>query len=233
MIPNLKQRNLRGELMDDPNLDPHKHRQALNGLRRINRVTNAYHPVWREIRRCAHPERPLSLLDVGCGGGDTLSAIGNYAREANINIDLYGLDISPVAIESATARLAASNLQANYYQHNILEQPLPQKFDVVLCSLFLHHFNNDYAAQLLARMKSHTNQLLLISDLLRSTVGYLYAVIGTRLLSRSRIVHVDGPRSVEAAFTLKELGELLKNCELTDATIRRFWPERFVLKWSP
>ena len=54
---------------------------------------------------------------------------------------------------------------------------------------------------------------------------------GSRLLTRSPIVHVDGPLSVRAAFTVAEARQLAERAGLSGATIRRHWPQRFLLSW--
>jgi hypothetical protein len=60
----------------------------------------------------------------------------------------------------------------------------------------------------------------------------MLAYVGTRLLSASPIVHVDGPLSVAAAFTCVEAQELARRAGLEGATVARRWPFRFLLTWS-
>src|SRR5438093_515405 len=81
-----------------------------------------------------------------------------------------------------------------------LREPLPSEYDAVVSSLFLHHLTEEQAIELLRRMGT-AGQMVLVNDLVRSRTGYLLAWMGTRLLSRSEVVHFDGPRSVEGAFT--------------------------------
>jgi len=72
-----------------------------------------------------------------------------------------------------------------------------------------------------------------VDDLIRSRLGYALAWSGTRLLSRSWVVHTDGPLSVRAAFTPAELRRLAAEAGLTTAELVPFWPERQRLIWSP
>jgi hypothetical protein len=51
------------------------------------------------------------------------------------------------------------------------------------------------------------------------------------VLTTSAVVHVDGPRSVEAAFTLEEVRALADQAGLENATLARHWPYRFLLAW--
>jgi len=67
--------------------------------------------------------------------------------------------------------------------------------------------------------------------LVRTRFGYALAWAGGRLLTRSPIVHTDGPLSVRAAFTLDEFGTLAERAGLRGATFRRHWPQRFLFAW--
>ena len=81
-------------------------------------------------------------------------------------------------------------------------------------------------------MAAATLDQLLVHDLIRSRLDLLLTWIGTRLLSRSAIVHIDGPLSVGGAFQLDEVAHLATAAGLAGAQISRFWPERFLLSWS-
>jgi hypothetical protein len=72
---------------------------------------------------------------------------------------------------------------------------------------------------------------VVISDLVRSRIGLGLAVVGTALLSTSRVARVDGPLSVRAARTPAEYRALCGRAGLEDATIQRIWPERVLLRW--
>jgi hypothetical protein len=120
-----------------------------------------------------------------------------------------------------------------FVEANVLEHGAPVEADVVFCSLFLHHLDEAEAAALLRRMAEAATRLVLVSDLQRSAIGFLYAWVGCRLLSRSRIFHVDGQRSVESAFTADEAAALAKRAGLAGARITRAWPQRWLLEWRP
>ncbi len=102
---------------------------------------------------------------------------------------------------------------------------------MVMCSLFLHHLDEEQARGLLQRMRQAARYLVLVNDLRRSLFGYALAYLGTRILSASHIVHVDGPLSVQAAFTIPEVRQLAKSAGMTEATVSRRWPCRFLLTW--
>jgi hypothetical protein len=80
-------------------------------------------------------------------------------------------------------------------------------------------------------MGEASRSLVLVNDLIRSPLGYGLAWVGCRLLSRSPIVHFDGPVSVQGAFQLQEVQALAARAGLLGATLRRSWPERYLLSW--
>lgn len=230
----LEKRHREPELMDDPNLDPALHRQALKGLRRVHLISGTVSTLWKQIHRIARqtPNSTVRVLDVACGGGDLAVSLARKAAHSGYPVELSGCDISPAALEFAATTAASENVTVNFFQADAITAPLPTDYDIICCSLFLHHLDEDDAVKLLRSMKASARRMVLISDLVRSQFGYLLTWVGLRLLTRSRICHVDGPLSVRAAFTPEEMLALAAQAELHDATLTRHWPERFLLTWS-
>ena len=172
---------------------------------------------------------PLRMLDVACGGGGLALAL---ARRGGRRIEVEGCDISPVAVDCARRAAEARGLSARFFTCDALGEPLPTGYDVVTCSLFLHHLDDEDAVTLLRRMATAARRLVLVDDLNRGRAGYALAWAGCRLLSRSPIVHHDGPVSVAAAFTTGEALDLAARAGLAGATVSRHWPQRFLLAWE-
>ena len=229
----LSQRRLRAEVMDQPELDPAVHRDALRGLARINALTRSaacFAPALRQLA-LRRPGQRLRLLDVACGSGDSLRALGRLGRRLGLDLELHGCDLSPEAIALAGDLALAEGVEAHFFQADALGEPLPGVYQLVVCSLFLHHLSSGQAQTLLRHMAAATDDQLLLHDLLRTRLDLLLTWAGTRLLSRSPVVHVDGPLSVGGAFRLDEVAALAAAAGLEGAQLRRFWPERFLLSW--
>ncbi len=190
--------------------------------------------LWPALRRQAHcqGDRPLRVLDVASGGGDVALGLWRRAQRERLALEIVGLDMSVVAV--ARARSLAEEEQANveFRVGNVLDEPLPADFDAIVTSLFLHHLTWDQAVGLLAGMSHAARRLVVVSDLRRSTAGYLLAQATCRLVTRSPIVHVDGPRSVAGAFTLSEVRQMCVQADLTPIKLARSWPCRFLLSWE-
>ncbi len=229
----VKFRKLQPEIMDQPNLDVSRHRQALRGLGRINLWSRTAKILWRPLCQL-HAElgRPLRVLDLACGGGDVLARLADKAQHAGLPMELIGCDISQRAVEYASQRASSGSVKLSFFVCDVLQEPLPTGFDVIICSLFMHHLTDEQCASLMNRMADRAERLVLVSDLVRSPLGLVLAHVGTRLLSLSPVVHFDGPRSVEGAYTCQEISCLAKNAGLIGATIVEHWPQRFLLSWS-
>ncbi|QDT90054.1 hypothetical protein Pan161_16880 [Gimesia algae] len=221
--------------MDQPGLSEGEHSHALAGLGRINWWSRSDAIVWPVILELARRRtgKPLQILDIASGGGDVALSIAARAKRAGISVEVDGCDISPFAVKYATQQ--ASNRgqeQVRFFECDVLSESLDKQYDVVMCSLFLHHLDEEPAQQLLKIMSQSTRQLMLVNDLRRSRAGYGLAWTACRLLTRSSVVHTDGPLSVAGAFTVNEITELAGQAGLSGFQVTRHWPQRWLLKWS-
>ncbi len=174
----------------------------------------------------------MRILDVATGAGDLPIRLALRARQLGLAMQIEGCDLSPVAIDHARNSAARAGVQVHFKVQDALNGPIQDPYDVVMCSLFLHHLERDQARALLARMSDQAGRLVLVNDLMRSRVGFFLAYVGTRILSRSWVVHTDGPRSVEGAFTMPELRVLAEEAGLRGAEVATRWPCRMLLTWS-
>jgi len=227
---NLGKRNLQPEMMDDPNLPRDEHLLALRGLARLNRCSGVASVLYRRIRRLAmsRHNRSLTLLDIASGAGDVPLAWANWARKEGWNLQLTLLDNRSLAVEEQQRRAHESNLNVLSLQHDCLNTPLPSGFDVVTCSLFMHHLENHQAGQLLQSMQAASEGSVLVCDLERSVSNLAMASLASWLLSRSKVVHSDADLSVRAAFTMNEFEQLSREALGRPIQVKRIFPCRFL-----
>lgn len=230
----IRHRQLQPEWMDQPGLDSQLHHAALVGLKRVNALSLIHRTFWPSIRKLAkqQPTRELRLLDVACGGGDVAARLYQTARKNGVRLAVSGCDLSPTAIEFARDRAANSGVPIHLFRFDVLKDEWPTDYDIVVNSLFLHHLDTEDVTGVLARMAAATRHLVLVNDLVRCRQGYFLARFAARLLSRSPIVHSDGPISVKAAFTTTELEEMAACAGLDGAIVSRCWPSRMLLQWN-
>lgn len=232
-MPSLKQRHLQPEIMDQPGLDSGQHERALRGLARINFLSRSAGILWPSIHALAQIRKPhpLKILDLACGAGDVPIRLWLTAQRHQVSLDILGYDLSPVAVEHARQRAQKAGAAVQFAVRDVLNDPLEADFDVVTSSLFLHHLNEDQAVKVLSRMAGAARNLVLVNDLVRSAFGWWMAWVGTRLLTRSSVVHTDGPRSVEGAFSYAEARALALQAGMEGVTVEGRWPARYLLTW--
>jgi 2-polyprenyl-3-methyl-5-hydroxy-6-metoxy-1,4-benzoquinol methylase len=219
-----------GEIMDSPDIAPADHFQALAGLRRINKVSGVAEQIVRPILdlvRANHLHR-LSLLDVACGGGDVPIAVTQQLKLQGIEVDLTLLDRSGTALAQAADAAERTGIACNIVQHDAAAIASLKSVDVVTNSLFLHHLAEpEDVTNLLRSMRGLARRIVVISDLQRSVAGFVAAWLGCRLLSRSPVVHFDGPASVRAAWTVSELKNFAAQADIHECS-----PWRMLLVWK-
>lgn len=232
-VPDLSRRVIEAELMDDPSLDAAEHRRALNGLARLNRAGASAATLWRSIgpmlRTPGHAG--LSVLDVATGAGDVPISLALRARKAGLALSLTGCDISSTALAEAERRARQAGIDFATFQLDAVQQQIPGEYDVVMCSLFTHHLEEDEVVELLYRMKAAARKMVLVNDLHRSPSSYRVATAAAKVLGGCRVVRVDAEKSVRAAFTVEEFEALAERAGLAGAAVEATWLCRFLLTW--
>jgi 2-polyprenyl-3-methyl-5-hydroxy-6-metoxy-1,4-benzoquinol methylase len=233
LVRAFEQRLREPEVMDDPALDSPRHIAALRGLARINFFSASVRIVWKPIARLARElgTDRLRVLDIATGAGDIPVRLWRKAQRAKLALDIHGVDISERALEFARSRAEDCGAEVRFSKFDVLADEIPADYDVVMCSLFLHHLDDEQALSLLRNMRSAARHLVLVNDLRRGRTGYWLAHLATRLFSTCDVVHIDGPLSVKAAFTIDEVRALAESAGLTQPIIQRRWPCRFLLQW--
>ena len=229
----LRLRDKQPEIMDQPGLETAPHVKALRGLARINWISGSDRILWHSICGLAKekPGQQLRVLDIATGSGDVPIRLQRRARRAGLPLTFAGADLSDTAIALARENAEHARESVDFFTLDALRGSLPEDYDVLMCSLFLHHLEAAEAVNLLRRMSQASRSMVLVNDLIRSQVGYLLAYLGTRLLTTSSMVHYDGPQSVRGAFKMAEAWVLATLAGVTDATISWRWPFRFLLEW--
>jgi 2-polyprenyl-3-methyl-5-hydroxy-6-metoxy-1,4-benzoquinol methylase len=230
----VRQRHRQPEIIDQPDVNPQHLSLALRGLERINWWSGSARILWPPIRTRARlaGSNPLRVLDLATGAGDVPIRLWYKARRAGLNVQVAGCDRNPHAIAHARNRAAAAQVPVTFFEWDVLQEALPSDYDVLTCSLFLHHLDDAEAVEFLRRTAAAARQTVLVNDLVRSPAAFTLAYLGCHLLTTSAMVHTDGPRSVEGAFTLAEARNLATRAGLDEATVARRWPYRYLLAWT-
>ena len=235
LFQRLAHRNLQPELMDDPALPKSQHDHALRGLTTIHQFSGLVNRFWKGLlpilRKSSQQNRQIKIADVGCGDGYLLRQLAWKSAAAGFDVRWVGYDFSATACTLATEKAHADGVDIQFEKLDILACEIPEQFDVVLNSLFLHHFEARDVQTILTRFRDATTQGFIVEDLRRTVLGYVLAWTCGRLLTRSPIVHYDGVVSVEGSFSIPEIREVLDAADIEPVTITKRWPQRFVLNF--
>lgn len=220
------------EKMDDPALPSAEHDHALRGLARLNLISLAHRLLWPPLRALARrTDRPLRLLDVASGAADLPVRLDRVARRDGVRLHWTLSDRSAHALGHALTRARTAGLDCRAVQVDAVREPLPQA-DVVMNSLFLHHFDEAEATGILRRMREAAGLAVGVTDLRRTHLALRLVWLGSRLVTRSPVVRHDATASVRAAHEPAEVRDMARGAGLDGATIEVADPVRWRLWWA-
>jgi SAM-dependent methyltransferase len=224
--PDFKHRSTEPEWMDDKGVTLETLDECLSQLEKINIGTLAYRPtlVWLDqVLASFKPDRPVTIFDIGCGGGDMLRKIAVWAKKKNIAVDLVGIDINPLAKIVAEKR-TPKTAPIRYETADIYSLDPDRRADFIISSLFTHHLDDPELHRFIGWMDDHAEQGWLSNDLHRHPIAY-YGIkyILASIPFTNPIVRNDAPVSVARAFTKNEW-----RTRLNDAGIPE---QQTVIKW--
>ena len=199
-------RLIKPELLD--HADPEEAKQNLQDLVRINRSFGGHSTIREVVGSVARKEDSFTLLDVGAASGDTARVIAETFPKASVtcaDYNLVNLSAAPLP------KVAADAFHLPF---------APQSFDFVLCSLFLHHFQDFEVIELLRNLFDVSARALLVCDLLRHPVPFLFLPATRHLFGWKRITLHDGPISVRASFLPNELRNLAAKAGIKQVRVR-------------
>ncbi len=207
-------RRLGRELLDGlPAQDPAAQR-ARRELRRVHRWMGTCSILARAFQGLALPaggSAPLRVLELGAGDGTLLLGLAQRLRGRLPPVELTLLDRLDLVHPDTLSGYAACGWVARTEVRDAIDwsdrQHVAQpRWDLVVANLFLHHFEGEALARLLAAVAAGSHRLLACEPR-RSAL----AVAGSHLLfllGMDRVTRVDAVLSVQAGFRDRELSQL-------------------------
>jgi len=196
------------ELMDRPQPVTPELVSDLRNLRQLNRHFGSYALIEDFLRRWLLPGAEMRVLDLATGSGDIPRLVVDSAIKAGAIVTVDAVDRQPSTLEIAR-QLSASYPEINFLEGDVLSFADGQApYDLVLCSLALHHFDEADAVRLLARCRELSNKYVLVSDLRRGFVATVGVFLLTALIFRDPMTRTDGRLSAARAFSFAEFRAL-------------------------
>lgn len=192
------------ELMDRPDASPAELEAALKSLRGLNRYFGGYRIVDHFIRRWIKPGDRLRVVDLATGSADIPRRVAKHARLVGANVEILAVDFQPSTVETAQ-RLSAEYPEIVCECGDALTFRSSERFDLVICSLALHHFSDEDAVRLLRQCRELSRRFVLVADLRRGFLAAIGVYLLTALIFRDRMTRNDGRVSAQRSFSLGEL----------------------------
>jgi SAM-dependent methyltransferase len=193
-------------------------RECLRDIAQVNRLTFAYRPTlrWLDYVYSVLPrqERPLHIVDIGCGYGDMLRRIYDWADERNFPVILTGIDLNENAIRAAREVTLPGRI--TYLAGLAPNFNPPGGIDIVLSSLLTHHFEDSEIIDFLSWMESTAQIGWFINDLHRKIVPYRLFRLLSLFTRWHRFVKHDGPVSILRSFHRDDWQRFAKAAKLRD-----------------
>lgn len=200
------------EMMDRPGQDPELLRADLTVLAWLNRQCGGYRIPLRYLPAF----QPRTILDLATGGGDVPRAIA-----LRWDVKITAVDVNQDILRIARER-SAGFPQITFEQHDLRALPYaPASFDVVLCSLALHHFSEPDAVAILRRIHEIARIGYIVNDLRRNRVAVGLTHFMARHIITNPLAKFDAPASCERAFTVDELRAMAQRAGLEQFRIHR------------
>lgn len=231
-MPSLLHRSYQKEFLDRDDIPFPDIQKNMQELDVINRKLGGHRVTLQGIKSLLqnnnyNADRPLYIVETGCGGGDNLRAIKQWALKSKVHVIATGIDINPECI--AFARSQPENAGIEFLVSDYRYAQLPQKPDIIFSSLFCHHFHEDDLVFMLQWMQRNSSIGFFINDLHRHTIAYYSIKLLTAFFSGSYLVKNDAPLSVQRGFKKHEWNALFREAGISSYKCQWQWAFRWLI----
>jgi ubiquinone/menaquinone biosynthesis C-methylase UbiE len=219
------------ELLDRPgDANEHDLQQTLRDIRRANIFGLGTWVVTHHLNELVHDspkEQTLQILDLATGSADIPEELCRWAQREGRSVEITATDISAEILNVARQRIldAGFAYRVRCLVCDATAIPFEDRaFDVVVCSLALHHLDVKSARLALSEMARLSKVGFVVNDIYRAQGAWLMARFLSIVTTTNRLTRHDGPASVYRAFTPAELARIAREAG-TEVTIHQhpFW----------
>ena len=232
MSINIKYRTDEPEIMDDFLLEGIELQEALDKIAKINQLLGGNKLTLQGIKillKGLDKNKQYTIVDIGCGNGDMLRYIADFGNKYNYKFNLIGIDANSFTINHAE-NLSVNYLNINYQCEDIFDKKFSQlEYDIVLCTLTLHHFKDDEILDLVSVFYRNSRIGIVINDLHRSKVAYRLFQVVCSVFNLNRMSREDGLVSILRGFKKEELVSFSNKLGFINYSLQWKWAFRYQL----
>lgn len=230
VLVNTKQRSNATEIMDDFSLEGPILRDTLDKLTIINKFLGGNIVTINGVKSIIknHSKlKEITIIDLGCGGGDILRDLAKYGQKKGYRFKLIGIDANADAVAYAN-ELSAAYDNLRFIQCDIFSEEFEKmEYDIALATLFFHHFKTPELVLFLSKLVDKAKLGVVINDLHRSKLAYyLYQLICVPI--KNHMIKQDGLTSILRGFKRKELEVISQKLKIT---YQLKWKWAFRFQW--
>lgn len=218
------------EIMDDFELKGSELREALDKIARINQLLGGNKLTLQGVQKLIqhnNNQDKIRIVDVGCGNGDMLRTLANFASRNNLNFELIGVDANSFTIDYAK-KLSIKYPTIHYQCLDIFSEAFSKlNYDIVLCTLTLHHFKNEEINYLIKLFYQQSKVGIVINDLHRSTIAYRLFQMVCFVFRLNKMSKNDGLISILRGFKKAELVAFSNKINASKQMIQWKWAYRY------
>ena len=203
------------ELMDRPQPVSPELERDLENIRQLNRWFGSYALISMFLSGWIKPGSRLRIVDLATGSGDIPRLIAECGRKIGAELRIDALDRQSATLEIAQ-KLSVPYPEISFVEGNILEWRPAEPYDVVFCTLALHHFSDDDAVRVLQSCRELSRKFVLVSDLRRSWMATIGVHLLTATMFREPMSKHDARLSIARAFSFSELNQLAQRAGWTN-----------------
>ncbi|MDH7445287.1 methyltransferase domain-containing protein [Aquimarina sp. 2201CG14-23] len=215
------------EQLDNLSLSGNELQKTLLSLKLINFLFGNHRQLTKSVLEfCStHPTKEtFHIVDLGCGGGDSIHQISKKLQQKNIRASFTGIDGNPESIAYAKSQYSKENI-IKFEVKDIMDInfEIPD-CDLIISSHFIYHFEDKALIQFINNIKSKKTKHIIFSELYRSKIAYVLFKFSSFILPISAIAKKDGLLAIKRAFTIRELRSIFNNSDVKNFRIyKKIW----------
>ncbi len=209
------------EWMDEPQPISPELESDLHNLRQLNRFFGGHSLIRHFLRRWIEPRDNLCVLDLATASGDIPRLMVDFGRRHGARLTIDAVDQQESTLEIAR-RLSGDYPEISYHCADVLAWESAHPYDIVICSLALHHFSANDAVRVLQRCRELSRRFVLVADLRRGWVASVGVYAVTSTIFREPMTRNDARVSAWRAFSFGEFRTLVERAGWTNFQHRRF-----------
>lgn len=213
------------ELLDQKLGSPRETEKSLRDIARINRYLGGASVVGKAIWPLLQGRKSATILDIGTASGDIPRYLIRKAAKRGVKLTVIGADLLERHLRVFKSDCAAFPtilpLGADAFSLPLRDGGV----DIVLASLFLHHFRAPQIEALFREFARVSKIGFIANDTVRDGVPLAFVRLSAPFFAKSYLTRYDAVASIRRAYTADEMRAIVSSSGVS-AQVREHFPYR-------